>query len=778
MKKLSLLLALVMVISVANIPVMGRAEYIQPILGAHVKTIIEKDGYQFKDMNSNGKLDVYEDWRMPVETRVNNLISQMTLEEEVGLLFCINTPDPTATDFNAMAESLGAALQDWKYYIDEFNLSCYLDNVNGTPADAANAHNEMQEYCENTRLGIPMVFTCDREYNAFGGYIDKPHDAFGVANDPKLAEALLVRYAQAMKTIGIHVTFEPYGNEIGSFNGEDPQYIAKMAALEVGTLERNGLSSCTKHWIGRGGDSSFGNARSVAQNFDNWLEGWKAAVDAGCEWVMTNSGGTGITNTVSVDYDRVTMKYLREELGFKGVVVTDWWALGMGSQVTGITPDGEDLGTMNGRQLYRKMLECTVDVFGAGNMVRGEDISKQTSWNYPDCIINGVKEGDIEKELVDAAARRVLTYRFNKGLFENPYVDVNAALAYSCSKEYIASPWPVTNNEELKAARNPLDVELDEKMQASSAVLVKNDNNLLPLDASKKVYVQSSSADLQAGYIKYISKYATVVENIADADVVIGDFGTINDVTEQFIDDAKAAGKPIVLTLNCIDPTVYTIENADALIYMSFKQSADHGSQLGGFITTTEPWVYADLLYGVRQPTGMIVKELARDKFIDAQQWKDLAGDQGASPWVRLMIQATMENDANHSSPNNWGDPLLCYKYGMRYGANPEFKYSCLSLPTTQVEVETESNGSKSTSIKSMQTAKAGETFAVYALLRNNGSDGMTKVQVYDNDTLIAEKVMAVNGGSWRVVQMDITLSDAGEHTIKLGDQVGKIIIE
>ena len=74
---------------------------------------------------------------------------------------------------------------------------------------------------------------------------------FGVANDPELAVQLLKRYAQSMKSVGVHVTFEPYGNEIGSFNSEDPEYIAKMTELEVATLNENGLATCTKHWIGR-----------------------------------------------------------------------------------------------------------------------------------------------------------------------------------------------------------------------------------------------------------------------------------------------------------------------------------------------------------------------------------------------------------------------------------------------------------------------------------------------------------------------------------------------
>ncbi|MDR1598540.1 MAG: hypothetical protein LBS11_01465 [Oscillospiraceae bacterium] len=803
MKRVSWFLIAVLALSFAGVQVNAESTVAQADIEARVKPIIEADGLRFKDLNGNGELDAYEDWRADIEERIADLLSQMTLEEEVGLLFCNNTSGqfsgtyPVTYNYLYNPEPYEPGLDEpngsgysAQYYINEFLVSCFLDNANGTPEEQVFVHNEIQKMSEATRLGIPMTFTSDREYNSWGGFVDKPHAAFGAANDPELAVKLLERYAQSMKSVGVHVTFEPYGNEIGSFNGEDPEYIAQMSYLEVKTLEENGLASCVKHWIGRGGDSSFGNARSVAQNLDNWLEGWKAAIDAGAEWVMTNSGGTGINNTVSIDYDIETMAYLRETLGFDGVVVTDWWALGMGAHVTGVTAEGVDLAQQNGRQLYKLMLEAGVDVFGTTISLRGEDIDSAIMANYPDCIINGVKEGEIDKALVDRAATRVLRFKFNKGLFENPYVDAEAAIALGANdsytgtpinsfEEYTNAPRGITTNEDLKAARNPIDVELGEAMQASSAVLVKNDGGLLPLDKGISVYVEASSKSLAEHYAQYIAGYATVVDAMEDADVVVGDFSAINDVAELFIDDAADLGKPIVLTLNGVKPDAYAIESADALLYLTFNQQADHGSQLPGFITTTEPWVYADLLFGEKEPTGMIVKEIARDSFNDASQWKDLAGDQGASAYVRLIVQALMEDDPNHASPNNYGDPLITYKYGMRYGAEPEFEYSCLILPVSQAEVtETNSWGSESTSVRNVVTAKAGETFPVYALLRNNGGDGLTNVQVFDGDTLAAEKIVAVNGGSWRVVEIDVTISEPGERAISLGGQTGTITIE
>ena len=730
-----------------------------------VTPILEVDGLKFKDLNKNGALDVYEDWREETDTRVADLISQMTPEEEVGLLFCVNTQ-----------------LADARHMIEEFQLTCQLFNLNGTPISITNTLNNLQAAAEAERLGVPMVFTSDREYNAFGGYIDKAHEAFGTANDPELAYELASYYGKAMRAVGIHVTFEPYANEIGAQYGENPELIASIVHEEIRGLEENGLASCTKHWIGRGGDSSFGAARSVAQNFDNWMVGWEAALSAGSEWVMTNCGGTGITNTVDVKWDKTTMSYLRDTLGFDGVVVTDWWALGGGpsnpGRMSGVTLEGVDLGEQTIGWLYNDALANGVDMFGSGAMIRDySNWEDSPSSNYPQAIIDGLASGEVEKANVDMAATRILRFKFNKGLFENPYCDVDAAVELCASAEWAANPTEITNDEELRAARNPYEVELTERLQAESAVLVKNDDNLLPLSKDAKVYVDGSNAAAKEGYIKYMTEMGvTVVESMEEADVVVGDYGTINDATELFIDDAEYYGKLMVLTLNNTKPNEYTLKSADALLYLSYNQRADHGSTEGGFVTTTAPWVYVDLLYGEVQPGGIITKEIARDTVSDNDQWKDLAGDQGASPYVRLMVQATMEDDPNHASPNNWGDPLVTYQFGMSYGQDPDFVYSCLILPTVQVTEEVESGSSTTTQTTVYNQTKAGESFTVYCLLRNNGADGMTTVQAKANGEVVAEKIMTVEGGSWRVVQMDMTL-DAGEYTIEVGDQVGTITI-
>ncbi len=734
---------------------------------AETTTILDVDGLKFKDLNKNGSLDVYEDWRKPTAERVADILAQMTPEEEVGLLFCVNTQ-----------------LADARAMVEKWSLTCQLFNLNGTPITITNTLNNLQAAAEAERLGVPMVFTSDREYNSFGGYIDKSHEAFGTANDPELAYKLAKFYGQAMNAIGVHVTFEPYANEIGAQYGENPELIASIIAAEIKGLTEGGLTSCTKHWIGRGGDSAFGKARSVAQNFDNWMVGWEAALNNGTGWVMTNCGGTGITNTVDVKWDSVTMGYLRDTLGFDGVVVTDWWALGGGpsnpGRMSGVTPEGVDLATKDIFWLYNEALRLGTDMFGSGSMEEShENWEKSPSSNYPTAMIQGIKDGTIEKKNVDTAATRILRFKFDKGLFDNPYRNVANAVAVCASAEWAANPVAPDSNEALRAARNPEEVKLTEELMAKSSVLVKNDGALLPLQKGVKVYLEASSADAKNGYIKYITEkgYATIVDDPEKADVFVGDFGSINDAAELFIDDADYYGKKLVITLNNTDPTQYVLEAADAVIYMSYNQSADHGSSVAGLIRTMAPWIYADMLFGTVEPGGVIVKEIARNSTLDALQWQDLAGDQGASNYVRLMIQATMEDSENHASPSNWGDPLVTYQFGMAYGKPGEFKYSCLIVPQAVTTEEVQSGSSTTTQTTLANQAKAGEPFNVYCLLRNNGGDDITTVQVKANDQLVAEKIYTVEGGSWRVVEIELTL-EAGDYTIDIGGQIAKITIQ
>lgn len=746
-----------------------------------VTAILDVDGLKFKDLNNNGALDPYEDWREDVDVRIKDLYDQMTLEEKAGLFYHVNTcGNPQGVDFadsrymfstesTVPDENATFASKSMWYYINELQITSHLDNTNGTPQEQVTYHNAMQALAEDTRLGIPVVISNDRQYNAWGGMIDTAHDAFGAANDLELAEKLWTQYSLESRAVGIHVVLHPYGQELGSWNGEDPEYAGNMTKAEVNAIQvEGGTEACMKHFIARGGDSSFEDARSDAQTVDNWMKAWEIALEANPKWVMTNGYGTGLTNTVHVDYDAETMNYLRETLGFDGIIVSDWGDQG-DSNSGGVTVDGVDLLSLSIPERYAYAINNGLDQIGA--FACDYESDGHGGQANRDGVNEALRQGLISEERCYETCYRVLKDKFELGLFENPYSDAEEALALAASAEYIAEQWEITDIDTLMAARNPEVVELERQLQAESAILVKNEDNLLPLEKGVKVYIDSTaSAMTLEGYKKVLPDFATVVEDMAEADVVIADCTQINDAAELIIEDAQAAGKKLVIVANTVDPNTYLIENGDAVLALTFSRGADHGTGAGGFITTTEPIMLAKLLFGDAEPEGMVVKELPRDDDMDNAQWKDLAGDQGANQWVRMMLLATMKTSENHTVPNNWGDPLLQYQYGMRYGETPEFVYDTLVLPRAMREEVTESNGSTSTSYESVVETKAGEAFNAYVLLWNNGADGITTVQASCDGEVIAQKIMAVNGGSWRVVELTLTIDEPGEHTITVGD--------
>jgi len=773
-----------------------------------VTTILEEDGLKFKDLNGNGTLDVYEDWRKDVEDRVKDLYDQMTLEEKAGLFYHVNTcGNPSGVDFadskymfgmpsdsgvkeeapaaegteESAGESAGgggAAFEDksmW-YYINVLNITTHLDNTNGTPAQQIVYHNAMQALGEDSRLGIPVVISNDRQYNAWGGMIDTAHDAFGAANDVELSTKLWTQYSLESRAVGIHVVLHPYSQELGSWNGEDPVYAGTMTKAEVAAIQvEGGTEACMKHFIARGGDSSFEDARSDGQTVDNWMTAWKIALESNPKWVMTNGYGTGLSNTVHVDYDKETMDYLRNTLGFDGIVVSDWGDQGDNNS-QGTTVDGIDLLSLSIPERYAFAINNGMDQIGNP----AADYTGDGHGGTADrgAIEVALRENLISEERCWVTCRRVLKDKFELGLFENPYSDVNKALALAASAEYIAEPWDIVDNDTLMAARNPEVVELERKLQEESAILIKNDDNLLPLKKGVKLYIDTTAANLtKEGYLKVLPDYAEIVDDIEAADVVVADCTQWNDAAELVVEDAKDAGKKLVIVSNCMDPTTEMIKQADAVLALTFSRPADHGTGAGGFITTTEPVMFAKLLFGEAEPSGIVVKELARDTASDEAQWKDLAGDQGANMWVRMMLLATMQTTEGNTVPNNWGDPLIPAGYGMLYNMHADLYCEALVLPRVTKITETESNGSTMTQSESVVETKAGEPFTVYCLLWNDGADGITTLEAKCDDEVIAEKIMAVNANSWRVVEMTLTVSEPGEHVISVGDLSKKISI-
>ena len=243
--KIAAILMLVLMIAGCN------RKYEQPELGARKVHILTEGEYQFKDLNKNGVLDAYEDWRLPMEERIADLVSQMTLEEKAGLMFHPNIAVPESGvikyDFTDEEKALLAKAAEEQYagpvgpggqgagvmaigqmrrtataksYIEEKNFRNILNNGTCAPAKFAEWSNGMQEIAEASRLGIPIMFSTDPRHGSGTGAHVRGTQYFsqfpsnegqvGItsARDAKLVEDFSVHFENVVKSFA-RVSFSP-----------------------------------------------------------------------------------------------------------------------------------------------------------------------------------------------------------------------------------------------------------------------------------------------------------------------------------------------------------------------------------------------------------------------------------------------------------------------------------------------------------------------------------------------------------------------------------------
>lgn len=390
-------LALAAALGLTALPVAAAEEApVQPELVARVKNIIEVDGYSFKDLNDNGQLDPYEDWRLDAETRADDLLSQMDATQKAAQmvhLTLVSKKDSWFTDSN-----VGFALV-YEYVFDDART-------------AAERTNEIQELSESSPLGIPVIFSMDTEIgSAFVSNATFLPDQLnqGAANDADLVTRLNEVLREELKAIGVRMALSPdadlmtdprWGRNQECYS-EDTEVVQKLIVAAVQALQKGSSLSnesviaTVKHFPGAGAQENGVDASPLtiqADSLELHLAGFKAAIEAGVAAVMPYGystvpylGGDAVEN--SADQSAVVMTdLLREQLGFDGIIQTDW-----GLNFVGAANAGADI------------------LGGAG--VRS---TKQ--------LVSGVDE-----ERLTESCRRILVAKFELGIFENPYVDEDKA---------------------------------------------------------------------------------------------------------------------------------------------------------------------------------------------------------------------------------------------------------------------------------------------------------------------------------------------------------------
>ncbi len=519
---LGLIILLVLVgwlsISISSRTAIKKCEKLQ---SGEVKTLTI-DGFIFRDLNKNGKLDIYEDSREPVQERVNDLLSQMTIEDKAGTMFfsmiSMNkdgsvSEKPSLSDpFSFMVSGTSKML--FIKHINHFNI------LFGTgKKEMAEWNNNIQKLAERTRLGIPVTIGTDPRNHfsdnplasALAGDFSQFPEPLGLAAiGDSLAVAEFANIArQEYLAAGIRVALhpqidlatEPRWGRINSTFGEDAELSAKLAyayirGFQGDSIGVNSVACMTKHFSGGGPQKEGIDPHFEIQkgqiypgnNFDYHLIPFEAAFKAGTAEIMPYYGvPTGQTSEdIGFAFNReIITGLLRDKYKFNGIVCTDWGVISDWKVFGKVIMPARAWGMQDYSEEERveKVISAGVDQFG------GETV--------PELIVNLVKEGKISEVRIDTSVRRLLRMKFIQGLFDDPYVDIDNA---------------------VNTIGRPGFRAVGELAQKRSIVLLKNDTMnkepVLPLKKGIKIYIENLNPEVA-------SAYGTVVKNPEDADFAI-----------------------------------------------------------------------------------------------------------------------------------------------------------------------------------------------------------------------------------------------------------------
>ncbi|WP_216322806.1 glycoside hydrolase family 3 protein [Deinococcus aestuarii] len=504
---------------------------VQPELGAGPGvTLITEGGRSFKDLNKNGALDPYEDWRLTPGARADHLISRMTLEEKAGVMMHGTAP----TTAGGVGQGSSYDLTQATRMIRDEHVNTFITRLDGDPVNLATQNNRLQEIAEATRLGIPATISTDPR-NSFqfvlgatneAGQFSKWPETLGLAatRDPNLTRRMADVARQEYRAVGIQMALspqadlatEPRWSRISGTFGEDAATVsahvgAYVSGFQNGTqgINRNSVVTVVKHWGGYGaaregfdGHNSYGKYAdfSSGASYDNHLRAFQGAFDAGAAGVMpTYSILTGVTvngqalEQVGAGFNRQLLQdELRGRYGFGGVIVSDWAIMNDCNEIC-----------VNGSPDPAERVRGIAMPWGVEHLSREDRYAKGVGAGLDQIggttdsatLISAVKNGKVTEARIGESVRRILVQKFEQGLFENPYVNARRA-------------GEVVGNAGFSR-------EADDA-QVRSLVLLENKNDLLPLGSGvKKVYLYgvAPEAATAAGF--------TVVTTPGEADVAI-----------------------------------------------------------------------------------------------------------------------------------------------------------------------------------------------------------------------------------------------------------------
>jgi beta-glucosidase len=576
---------------------------------------LQVDGLTIRDLNKNGRLDPYEDPRRPIEERVEDLLSQMTVAEKAGMMMhaMINPGDfDTVPQFGPPVTSRDMVVNR---HINHFNILFAPSAV-----ETAVWHNQLQKLAEETRLGIPVTISTDPRHSVqnnpgaalqLKGFSLWPDPlGFGAIGD----EAVVAQFGEIARqeytAVGIRTALHPmadlateprWARMNGTF-GEDAELAGRLTAAYIRGFQGKAIGpdsvSCmVKHFPGGGPqkdglDAHFNYGKDQAypgDNFEYHLLPFEPAFAAGVEQVMPYYGiPLGQTGEdVAMAYNKeIIAGLLRGRFGFEGIVCTDWGIVldaGGEARAWGV----EHLSIA---ERHLKTLDAGVDQYGGQN--------------DPQPLAQLVHDGLLEEARLDESVRRLLRMKFKMGLFDNPFVDETAVAQRVGLPEFITA---------------------GELAQRQSVVLLKNDG-VLPLNGRPKLYVENIPEATA-------TQYGDVVATPEEADFAILRLGTPYEpprgsgFLEQFFHqgdlDFKEPEKSRILAILHTVPTIVDIYLERAAVLPEIAAAS------AGLLATfsVAPEVVLDVIFGKFKPTGKLPIEMPSSMTAVRAQKEDVPYD-------------------------------------------------------------------------------------------------------------------------------------------------------
>ena len=490
------------------------------------------DGLQFKDLNRNGKLDRYEDWRLSPAVRAADLVGMMSVEDLAGVMVHATLPATGGAEAS-IGRGSGYDMDKSKALIDGKRINSFITRLGGDPTLIADSDNQLQAAAESTRFGIPLTISTDPRNNFLyvsgasveAGAFSKWPETTGIAaiNDPALTRKFADTVRREYMAVGIREALSPqadlateprwarlngtFGEDAGVAKQQVEAYVEGMQNGKSG-LNPGSVVTVVKHWVGygaqRGGFDSHNFYGRYSDMTDAQLayhiEPFLGAFDAHVAAVMPTYS---ILEKVTLDgkplepvgaglNKQLLTGLLRGKYGFKGVVLSDW---GITSDCVDLCQGGMPAGQKMGPQ-YIGMPWGAVDLSKTERFAKAINAGVDQVGGTDDVasLLDAAKTGKVTEARMREAAERVLEQKFAIGIFEDPYVDPAAA------KQVVG---------------NPASLRAGENAQERAMVPLENKRGAVPVRAGAKVWLFHVDAAAAKAH------GLVVVDDPAQADVAI-----------------------------------------------------------------------------------------------------------------------------------------------------------------------------------------------------------------------------------------------------------------